>query len=66
MTELVLDTAKIRILKLLSKSSKNRGSPRLIIVRRLHSFIQNQGMDRTGYLVSELATIFGQGLFCRP
>ena len=53
MTELLGVTAKIRSLRLSSKSSKMVALICRIIARRPHSSTKSIGMDKSGYLVSE-------------
>lgn len=57
MTELLGVTAKIRSLRLSSKSSKMVALICRIIARRRHSSTKSIGMDKSGYLVSEWFSI---------
>lgn len=63
MTELLVDTAKIRTFKFFKQQQKWWLFKCLVISRSLHLFTNCYGMDKPGYLVSQqfsiIATIFG-------
>lgn len=53
MTEFLVDTAKIRILKLLSNCSKNGGSLLVLLLYEVFILLLSLGMDKPCYLVGE-------------